>query len=249
MALFNQPFLSKAGQKERLQNVGATLKAAVTGKGVQSNTGAKIVDKPLSFLASNPFLTAGAAAVALNPSVALTAVKTAPKTTLGVSAAAPILTSAIVSNPKGASKLAGKAAGVTQDLSNFAGNVASINSFQDIATTAKENPLLTAGVIAGAGLAVKGGISAISTAINTGAIKENTNATRDILDLTKNSGLSSGAANAPLSDSQTKFIPESKLTSTNTPAAPNALPSSSAGVNIQQNNYYNTKYLKKLNYG
>lgn len=56
--IFQNKFLSVAGQKERIANVGNTLKAAVTLRGVQSNTGNKTVDTVLSAAASNPYLTA-----------------------------------------------------------------------------------------------------------------------------------------------------------------------------------------------
>lgn len=53
-----------ASQPARLQNVVATIGAAVTGS-VQSNTGIKSVDKILSTVASHPFIDAGVVAVGI----------------------------------------------------------------------------------------------------------------------------------------------------------------------------------------
>lgn len=247
MAIFENKFLSKAGQKERLTNVGATLKAAVTGKGVQSNTGFKVLDKPLSVLASNPFATAGVAAIAVTGlSASAAAVKAAPKTVIGTTLAAPVITSAVVSNPKGAKKAVTSVSGVTKDLSNYAGNLASAKSLGDVIQAGKENPILAGATILAAGAAVKGGVSAISTAVNTGAIRANTAATKDVLDIAKNTG-SLGAANAPLSDSQTKFIPESKISQTpGVSSSSQQTPNTPGAYNIQQNNYYSEKYIKKF---
>lgn len=66
MGIFDNPFFSIAGQKERLTNVYETLKAAVTLQGVQSNTGIKPVDVVLSSAASNPYLTAAVVAPLTN---------------------------------------------------------------------------------------------------------------------------------------------------------------------------------------
>lgn len=163
-------------QKKRLTNVKDVLVAAVTGKGVHSNTGAPVVDKVLSAAASNPFLTALPVGVAKAGGIAASAAlaQATPKVATATIIGTPILTSAVVSNPGGAVKTAKKAAGVTQDLSNFGGNLASIDSFEDVVTTAKENPVLSAGVIAATGLVVKGGVNAVTTVLNTQAVKENT---------------------------------------------------------------------------
>lgn len=55
---FTNRFFSIAGQRERISNVGQTLKAAVTLRGVQANTGNRTTDTILSAAASNPYLTA-----------------------------------------------------------------------------------------------------------------------------------------------------------------------------------------------
>lgn len=66
MAIFKNKFFSVAGQKERLANVGKTVVSAVSPGGkVQSNTGLSIIDKPLSAVASHPFISAGVAAAAV----------------------------------------------------------------------------------------------------------------------------------------------------------------------------------------
>lgn len=239
--LFENKFLSGAGQKERLANIGATLKAAVTGKGVKSNTGSKVVDTVLSKAASNPFGTAALAAVAVSPSTALAAVKTAPKTTIAATLAAPIVTSIAVSNPKGTAQTIGQASNLSQDVSNFAGNIASIKSGSDVLTTIEENPVLSAATVIGAGLVVKGAVGAAATAINTEAVRENTK-------VAAAAGASAiGAAMPALSDNQTKFVDSSVLPSIkNTAPSTGPLTASTSGaVNIQQNNYFSEKFIKK----
>jgi len=62
MVQFESKFFSVAGQKERISNVGQTLKAAVLGRGVTADTGSTTANKVLSAAASKPFLTAGVAA-------------------------------------------------------------------------------------------------------------------------------------------------------------------------------------------
>jgi len=89
-SIFQNKFLSVAGQKERLKNVVQTIKSAVTGSGVQSNIKSNVVNKVLSTAASHPFITAGVAAAGI------TAVKYVPtifsaittKTAVGVTTTA-----------------------------------------------------------------------------------------------------------------------------------------------------------------
>lgn len=251
MALeFENKFLSAKGQKERLSNVGKTLVSSITGKGVlQETKKGQRDDTVLSKLASNPFGTALAIATLKNPKVALQAVKTAPKTTIGVSLGAPIVASAVASNPKGSLKTAEKATGIPKDVSNYVGNVVSIKSFDDVLTTAKENPVLTGLTVAGAGLAIKGGVSAISTAINTGAIRENTQATRNaVKDVIAGNPLPIGnpvSSSGPQLVSGEQIDARKSLTSTSGGSATLSAP---PAVNIQQNNYFGEKYLNKLNY-
>jgi hypothetical protein len=93
MSIFTNSFFSAAGQKERLTNVVNTLKAAVTGKGVQAHTGIKALDTTLSAAASHPFLTAAAASVAVAPKAAVAAGKAV------ISAAGPTLKSIATAHP------------------------------------------------------------------------------------------------------------------------------------------------------
>lgn len=251
MALFENKFLSVKGQKERLSNVGKTVVSAITGKGVLQETKSGQKETLLSKAASNPFGTALVIATAkVGPKNAVAAVKEAPKTVIGTTILAPVAVSAVASNPQGAAKTARKAAGFTQDLSNFGGNVASIKSFDDVITTAKENPVLAGAAVIGTGLAVKGGVSAISTAINTGAIRENTRATKDaVKDVIAGNPLPVGnpvASSGPQLVSGEQIDSRKSLTSTSGGTA--TLSTAPPAVNIQQNNYFGEKYLNKLNY-
>lgn len=169
--------------KAKIENVGATLKAAVTGKGVQSNTGVKVADKVLSAAASNPFISAlpiGAASAAgkLGVSGAVSLVTAAPKTAALTTIVAPAVVSAAATT--GLKKSASIVADIPKDTSNFASNLVSISSLEDVKDLAKENPVLTGAVIAGAAyVAGKGVTSAVSGIANTIATKENTKAIKE----------------------------------------------------------------------
>lgn len=58
MALFQKPFFSIAGQKERLANVVGVLKAPFTGGSVKANTSSKAVNAVLATVANHPLATA-----------------------------------------------------------------------------------------------------------------------------------------------------------------------------------------------
>ncbi len=245
MAIFQNKFLSAAGQKERLNNAVQTLKSSVTGKSVSANTKSAVVNTVLSKAASNPFATAAVAAVAITgPTAAFSAVKAAPKTVLGGVLAAPIVTSAVVSNPKGAATIAKKTAGATRDLSNYAGNLASINSIQDIIQTGKENPILSGATIAGAGLIIGKGVSGtIATLANTAAVRQNT----EVAAAAGTSLINSQVAKEPkvaalLPNTTVPALREDIASSA--PVAKNAAvaaaPTQASGLtnNVRQNNYY-----------
>lgn len=176
---FATPFFSKAGQKERLGNVGSTLKAAVTGKGVTANTPSQTANKVLGAAASNPFSTAFVGAVAAGPKVALgaaraayTALPTAGK--VGVALATPVAIGAAVTNPN----LVGKAATAPRQLSEFGSGVGLLiqePSYENLKQVAKESPIISAAVVTGTGLALGKGVSStLATIANTRAVKENT---------------------------------------------------------------------------
>jgi len=169
VGIFSTPFFSIAGQKERLSNVGKTLYAAVTGQGVQSNTGIKTVDKALSAAASNPFTTAAVVTVAAAPLKTLSLAKSAfnalPATgKVAVVAAAPIVTSAVVSNPK----IVTSAAKAPKELSRFGSDVGGLikePSVKKAKELLQESPLIvTALGVAGVAAVGPGIVSAIGTA-------------------------------------------------------------------------------------
>lgn len=178
MGIFENSFFSVAGQLERLANVGNTLVAAVTGKGVQSNTGIKVVDQVLSTAASNPFSTAAIAATVVNPAGAVNAVKsvfTALPTSAKVISivATPVVVGAVVENPK----IAVEAAKTPSKLANFGSNASALlanPSVDNLKTLVKENPVIAAGT-ALAGAAVVGG--GLGLAANTAATYFNTQST------------------------------------------------------------------------
>lgn len=187
---FSNSFFSLSGQAERLSNAGSTILAAVTGKGVTSNTGVNVIDKVLGAAASNPFITAAAGAVAVNPAGAVAAVKavsssisssfsaastaTKAKVLIGTGLIAP----AVIANPLKAAEAVSKA---PSSVINIEKNLVSFYkepSLSSAATVFKENPVVT-GLIGAAGVAAVGvGIGAAgsiaSNLVNTQATKANT---------------------------------------------------------------------------
>lgn len=172
---FNSKFFSKAGQIERIRNVGSTLKAALTGKGVQANTPNATINTVLSAAASNPFTTAAA----ITPANTLSAARagfTALSTTGKVATvlAAPVVASVIVTNPS----TIGNIAELPRGLSNVGSNVSefiqepTIEKAKDIF---KENPYIT-GAAAGAAilLTAPAVVGATSNLLNTQATRANT---------------------------------------------------------------------------
>lgn len=193
MSIFQNPFFSKAGQIERLKNAENTLLAAVGIKkgGVQSNTGNKVADAVLSSAASHPFITAGAAAVAINPAGAVAAGKAAAqgaasafgKASIGQKAAVvvgtPIAAGVLINSPKAREGLSNAPGG----LVNFGSNVGKLvedPSLDNVSKTIKDNPVIAgvvgAGAAIGAGVGIGGIASTVSTVLNTRAVKENTKA-------------------------------------------------------------------------
>ena len=179
MLIFSNPFFSIEGQKERLKNVGNTLVAAVTGKGVQSNTGQKQVDAVLGYAASNPFVTAAVGAAAYNPSALASAAKSgygalSPTAKLATVVAAPVVVGAVVSNPGLVSK-AGKA---PSDLARFGsdlGEFAEDPTLSGAKQILSNSPLISGGIALGGAALIGGGIAGtLATIANTSAIKKNT---------------------------------------------------------------------------
>lgn len=192
VSIFKNDFLSIAGQKERLANVGNTLLSAVgiKGGGVQSNTGVKVVDTVLSATASHPFVTAGVVATATT-TLGKTAVTAVAKKVGEVAVANPgkatlagVAGLAVVKSEKGREAVLN----TPSSINNFTSNVAKVidnPSIEGVKNIAKENPVLTAGLATG--LAVAGGLglagvaSSVATFANTKAIKESTNQTQGLL--------------------------------------------------------------------
>lgn len=163
--VFENKFLSVAGQKERFANVGATLKASLTGQGVKADTGSKAVDKVLSAAASNPFTTAAVVAVAAAPKVAATAVKQAvssltPKQQIAAAVVAPAAVSLAVSNPKGSAKAVASA---PSSIAKFTSNVYETikdPSLEKVGDIYKETPIIAGAVTGAAALIAGKGIQA-----------------------------------------------------------------------------------------
>jgi len=156
MKVFQNSFLTKEGQKERLTNVVDTIKSAVTGKGVKSNTGIKAVDTVLSTAASNPFAVATIATgaslgLAKSVGVATTNTKLVAGTLIGT----PVVSSIVAS--KGVVSSA-KSVGKSQsDIAQFSGNVYKTivtPTTENLQSIYKDNPLIASLATAGAAYVV-----------------------------------------------------------------------------------------------
>jgi len=244
--------------KAKIENVGATLKAAVTGKGVQSNTGIKVADKVLSAAASNPFVSAlpiGAASAAgkLGVSGAVSLVTAAPKTAALTTIVAPAVVSAAATT--GLKKSASIVADIPKDTSNFASNLVSISSLEDVKDLAKENPILTGATVAGvAAITGKGIVSAVSGIANTIATKENTQAIKEsAVTATSILPTSQSLSNVPLTPQTQvlgKEVGSSRVSRRSTsPKGKVSSTSNSLRVNIyNQSRLQNTKFIKSSRY-
>ena len=198
---FVSKFFSKAGQVERLKNVGSTLKASITGKGVQANTPSKTVNKVLSAAASNPFTTAAVVTPINTLSAAkagFSALSTGGKV-IAVGAAIPV-TSFLVSNPSAV----GNIAEAPRGLSNIGSNIGefvkepTIENAKDIF---KENPLIAGGIAGAAALGIGAGAVAIgSNLLNTAATRANTAAitAANAIPEFSNSPVSQNVTSAPM---------------------------------------------------
>jgi len=251
-----------ANDKIRRDNAKATIISAITGKGATSNTKNNTVNTVLSKVASNPFATAGIIAGIKSPVTGQAFSKgQIGKTTIGL-VAVPVVTSAVVSNPQATAKGIKEASGFSQDLTNFSGNLASVKNFDDIYKVAKENPVLTGGLVLVGGFLVKGGTNVVSNIINTQSVKDNTDALREGNKLVEESLKNKDnftTTPPPATDPTTKkdgglvttpppnYADQNmnKSNSTQTGAPVSTQPSSGAPVNIQQNNYFGDKLSEK----
>jgi hypothetical protein len=193
MGIFENPFFSWQGQVERLTNVGNTLYAAVTGQGVKSNTGVAAVDQVLSTAASNPFVTAGVIATAVNPSGAVALGKTvisaskpvvsAVGTEFGkLSTGAKIFTAVAVPmsvmTVAKSSTLQSSLINAPSKINTFTSNVANVidnPSLSSAKQLLKDNPVLTSAVVLAGAATVGGGLGLLANTVATGLNTQSTN--------------------------------------------------------------------------
>lgn len=177
MALFENPFFSKAGQVERLVNVRDTLLASVTGKGVKANTSSATANKLLSTAASNPFVTALGGAVAVAPKAAIAtvgagfgALPTSGK--VATVLATPVIIGAVASNP-GIIKDVASAPREFSEFGSDAGSFLANPSTESFGELIKNSPVISSGLaIAGVAAITPGIVSAISQARQSEAIRD-----------------------------------------------------------------------------
>jgi hypothetical protein len=180
MSIFTNPFFSIAGQIERIQNVGNVLLASVTKGGIKSNTNIKPLDTVLTAVANHPFITAGVAAAAVNPTAAFSATKSVASS-LGTSfASSSLKTKALVvgGGIVGGNVLitSGKAREAVINtptaLANFGQNIGTFSdnpSFDTAKNIVKENPIISGIVATGAVLAAGVGIGSLANTLATSA--------------------------------------------------------------------------------
>jgi hypothetical protein len=254
MSTFSQPFFSFSGQAERLTNVGQTLLSSITGKGVQSNTGIPIIDKPLSYAASNPFTTALVGAAAVNPSAAIGTVKAGfsslnPTAKVISLAAVPVVIGAVASNPKivlRAGELPASGGNIGSNIGTYTKNP----TFENAANIFKDNPFLVSAGLIGGGLVVGKGISSIGASIaNTAAVRENTQLTSQVLSnadslLTKKQDSAGSIIALPAQSSYTTPFEEQKAyTNDETAAQPDIV----APVTTTKKTYIARRKSKNIN--
>lgn len=180
MVTFSNPFLSVAGQKERISNVGATLLSSITGKGVTADTGSKTGNKILGYAASNP-LTTAALITPINTIGAVkagfTALSSGGKVAAVVGGVAGV--GAVASNPKLLSK-AGEIPTKITSLGSDVGTATLNPTKENLLAIYKNQPIIAGGLTAaGLGLIGKGLVGAGASVSNTLAIKEQTEAYKD----------------------------------------------------------------------
>jgi hypothetical protein len=188
MSIFSQPFLSVAGQKERLSNVVNTLKASVFSGKVQANVSNPTLKKVLETASNNPFTTAGVIAGAINPSGALaTAQAGASKlytsftsaklaTQVAVVGGSVVGANILVSSPKARQTVMETPSSLANVGKNVGGYIEN-PSVENASKIFKENPAIVGGLgLIGISLAGYKAASALSGALQTSAINKNTKA-------------------------------------------------------------------------
>lgn len=198
---FSNPFLSVAGQVERLKNVAATLNAAFnpfSSQKVQANTSSAGLNAGLEAFANHPYVTAGVIAGGVtavnNPSKALALAKSLiPKSVTGkiaAAAAVPIVAGVVASNPIASFNAVAQAPSSFANFGYNVGDFAQNPSVEGAKKIFRENPIV-AGIVGTLGvIGVGGGLglaaNTIATLINSKATRQNTEAT------TGGSGLPAG---------------------------------------------------------
>lgn len=178
--VFKSRFFTKAGQKERLANVGNVFKSIATGRKVVANVRNKTFKAALEFGANNPFTTAGLITPVglIGKSVAAQGVKStlagvagrvgrlSTKTKIIGGTAGILAGSAALSAPK--DKVIRVAGGLTPESFARAGTDVgkAISGRKSIFDVAKENPVIAAtAALAGAAVVGRAALPAVAGAI------------------------------------------------------------------------------------
>jgi hypothetical protein len=228
-------FLSVKGQVERVSNAAAVLSQSLNpfseSKPV-ANVQNKTIKTVLETVSSHPYASAAVVAAPIvavkNPALTSSiATSLIPKTVVGkvaTVAAVPIVAGAVISKPAESAKALISA---PSSLSNFGGNVATLiadPSIENAKTVFKENPVISSTIVAGTVATVGlGAGSLISNALNTKAVKENTEATKSTfsaMPVSSSQTLPSTSAASPVSTPVTAPItPQTQIVTVGTKAS------------------------------
>jgi len=184
MSIFATPFFSIQGQKERLTNVGRTLKAAFTGEEISAFTSSPRANAVLETAAENPLTTALIGAAAASPLTAaraagagLSALPTSGKVAL--TGAALVVTPAVIQNPKIAVEAGKAGAQLPRELAKLGSDVGEFSknpTLENARAAIEESPVIL-GALVTAGAAATG--IGIGSVLNAAATRENTAALRE----------------------------------------------------------------------
>jgi len=174
-ATFTNPFLSVAGQKERLTNVVQTVKASVTsGFAPKAALVVATAAAPKLALSAAKEIVVGAGKVASNEFSKLGLVG---KTVVAVGT--PVAVSTLVTSQKAREGLVSLPSGLV-NLGSNVGQFIDDPSVSNAVDIFKENPIIVGAGIAGAALAIgKGVVPALATIANTRAINESSELARE----------------------------------------------------------------------
>lgn len=204
---YQNNFFSIAGQKERIQNVGAVLNASFNplakNKDIKANTGSETVNKILETVAEHPYISSGVAAGAIttvsNPTAALNIAKTLiPKSVPGKIAAAaaiPIVAGYVIESPINSASTAIAAPSKLFDVGKDLGAFKSEPSLSAGIAFVKEHPYFTTSALitalAGLGYTSATILSLINNYRNTDAVQDNTKAVKESQTVNVGSGYNS----------------------------------------------------------